>query len=167
MRRLFYSLFFILLCGCIFLDNAQSLRRKDKNANFFIPDSVFQIDKKQEKLPSVQQMHYQGELAPVVVEIEQEKLDKLEAEKIRLEKEKRKAYIEKKVLQKKEEQKKENYVKDEILNPEIQESSTLGYQQIMYEYKRDLENISKGLPVQNLRLEQVISDFNEEVHTVE
>ena len=180
MRKLFYSLLFILCCSCLFLNNAQSLRRRDKEANFFVPNGAFQPIKSQEKLPSVEQMQYQGEQAPVIIEIEQEKLAQQKAEKERLEKEKRKEYIEKKALkqiQKRHLQEKTekiiekqevNTVKEEILKPEIIEEPILqGYEQIMYEYNRDLEKISKGLPVENPRLEQMISDFNEEIHIVE
>lgn len=180
MRKLFYSLSFILFCSCLFLSNAQSLRRTDKNADFFIPTGAFKSAKKIEKLPTVEQMQYQGEQAPVIIEIEQEKLAQQKTEKERLEKEKRKEYIEKKALEQMQksqlkektekiiEKQKVNTVKEEILKPEIIEEPTFqGYEQIIYEYNSDLEKISKGLPVQNPRLEQMISDFNEEAHTVE
>lgn len=192
-HRLFLIIFFI--CGCFFMNIAESFQRTDKNAGFFVPNGAFQPAKKQEKLPSVQQMQYQGSQAPVIMEMEQEKLAKqqaeAEAEKKRLQKQKQQLEAEKKLMEIKQKrqmlaQKRAEEIKQkqqiekqptkdvakEVLVPNIeaqpmQSKPTSIYEQIMAEYAQDLQNISQGLPVNNPRLNNMLNDFNDEVHTVE
>ena len=192
-HRLFLIIFFI--CGFFSTDMAQSFQRTDKNAGFFVPNGAFQPAKKQEKLPSVQQMQYQGSQAPVIMEMEQEKLAKeqaeAEAEKKRLQKQKQQLEAEKKLMeikqkrqlqvQKRAEQIKQKQqieaqpaknVAKEVPMPKIeaqpiQNQPTNIYEQIMAEYARDLQNISQGLPVNNPRLNNMLNEFNDEIHIVE
>ena len=177
-HRLFLIIFFI--CGCFFTNIAESFQRTDKNAGFFVPNGAFQPAKKQEKLPSVQQMQYQGSQAPVIMEMEQEKLAKqqaeAEAEKKRLQKQKQQLEAEKKLMEIKQKQQIEKQptkdVAKEVLVPNIeaqpmQSKPTSIYEQIMAEYAQDLQNISQGLPVNNPRLNNMLNEFNDEIHIVE
>lgn len=191
--RLFLTIVFI--CGFFSTDMAQSFQRTDKNAGFFVPNGAFLPEKKQEKLPTVQQMQYQGSQAPVIMEMEQEKLAKqqaeAEAEKKRLQKQKQQLEAEKKLMeikqkrqlqvQKRAEQIKQKQqietqpaknVAKEVPMPKIeaqpmQNQPTNIYEQIMAEYAQDLQNISQGLPVNNPRLNNMLNEFNDEIHIVE
>ena len=80
----------ILLAPCVW---AQSFKRTTKTPGFFIPKGALQTNNRPEKLVPVEAMRYQGQQAPIVVEMKQqaqEKAKKEAEEKARLEAEEKK-----------------------------------------------------------------------------
>ena len=77
----------ILLAPCVW---AQTFKRTTKTPGFFVPKGALQTGNKPEKLIPVEAMRYQGQQAPIVVEMQrraQEKAQKEAEEKLRLQQE--------------------------------------------------------------------------------
>lgn len=113
------SMLILLLIG-LNCEMSQARVRDDRTPNFFIPTGAMQSQKQIERLPDVRQMRYQGEQAPIVVQIEQERAAKIaEAEKQQAEEQKRSEYE-----QKLEKEKKERLQKLRQRKAELQKKSS-------------------------------------------
>lgn len=186
--RKFFILGALLLFSLSAVEVAQSLQRTDKVPDFFIPTGVLQTEPHQEKLPDVKQMQYQGQQAPIITQMEQERLARIEAEKQKLaeeEKERQKALrkenlraqrkaetqqklenLEKNVASeaKKEVETVDNAPKEEI-KIEVDENADI-HTRILQEYVVDLEKISRGEMVENKRLQEMLADWTDDNHLV-
>ena len=186
--RNFFILGALLLFSLSAVKAAQSLQRTDKVPDFFIPAGVLQTNPHQEKLPDVKQMQYQGQQAPIITQMEQERLARIEAEKQKRaeeEKERQKVLRKEKLrAQRKAEtqQRLENLkknvaaeVKEEVktadntpkqeIKIEVDENADI-HTRILQEYVVDLDKISRGEAVENKRLQEMLADWTDENHLV-
>ena len=190
MRKILINGLILCVLLCV-IQTAQSFQRTDKTPDFFVPAGVLQTKPRQEKLPDVKQMQYQGQQAPVIVEMEQERLAKIAAEKQKRLEEKKEAerqqkYEKLKAQRKAETQKKLELLKKNIFTPsdekiektedtivekekpvlKVDENADI-HTRIIQEYAVDLDKISRGEAIDNKRLDEMLADWTDDVHVVE
>ncbi len=195
MRR-FLLLITVFLISSSVAKVTESFYRTDKTPDFFVPAGALKKQPAPEKLPDVKQMQYQGQQAPIIVEMEQERIAQIEAAKQkqleeqqrqeRLQKyEKLKAQKEAETLARLNKNKEKvkttanvgeniakssvaetkNKAEDKMPIPQIDENTDI-HTRIIQEYVIDLEHISRGETVNNQRLDEMLSDWTDEIHTV-
>ena len=190
MRKILELSFIFILFLCM-PESAQSFRRTDKIPNFFVPTGVLRTQPAPEKLPDIKQMQYQGQKAPIVTQMEQERLAKQAAEKQKKVEEQEakakkeryerikaeKAKITKQRLDKKatvtastKETAAEENTESVISSPlnniptfDIDESTDI-HTRILQEYIVDLQHISRGESVKNTRLQNMLSDWTDKFY---
>lgn len=182
MRKVFI-LGVILLSSLSVTEVAQCFRRTDKTPDFFVPQGALTTKAQPEKLPNVKQMQYQGQQAPVVIEIEQARLARIEAAKQQKEQEQQRLERQQKLEQMKAQraaqtQERLKKLQDRKNSPSTQTPETAKpvikidentdiHTRIIQEYVVDLEHISRGETINNKRLNNMLSDWTDRTHLVE
>ena len=88
MKKYFVILISVLLLApCV---GAQTFKRTSKTPGFFIPKGAMQTGSRAEKLPPVEKMHYHGQPAQIVIDMQQQAQEKAKQEQI--EKQKQEAF---------------------------------------------------------------------------
>lgn len=161
---------------------AQCFRRTDKTPDFFVPTGALQTQSTPEKLPDIKQMQYQGQQAPIVMEMEQARLAQIEAAKQQKMTEQQRLEQKQKYEQMKAQriaqaqQRLKNLQEKKITPPaqtskvakpvaEINENTDI-HTRIIQDYVADLERISRGETVNNKRLNSMLSDWTDKTHIV-
>lgn len=185
-----YITFFILLILLAPCVGAQTFRRSARTPGFFVPKGALQ-NSRQEKLVPVEAMRYQGKQAPVIAEIKrkqaQEKAKQEALAKLKKEQEAQQAQNNNAAAKAEEEnsqttagtetavfaenansqQSAENIIEKETAQDIAEhKADDKKFAQIIEEYQRDVVAISKGNPIRNQRLIDMIADYKDFEHSI-
>lgn len=170
------------LCCCLIIGLAHAqIRRTTKMPDFFVPQGALSTTAKPEKLPPIESMRFNGQQAPIVLEMQQKATAQTTPQ---IQQTKEPKVYERAELHTTElpNTKPEPQPTEVVTNPTPEpnkpelttnepeiisdEPQVSDFDRIIAEYKHDRDVISKGQPLNNQRLNDMIADFQDLEHEI-